>query len=69
MTTPRRREPPVDPYLHIIDKYRKRGWTLPCDCCCHFWPAIREAVPCCRSRGMRYIPSENCYTPWPEDTS
>ncbi len=68
MTEPkRRRETQPDPWLRTVDRYRKRGWSLPCDCPCHGWPGIREAVPCCGNRGLRYIPAEDCYLPWPED--
>ena len=53
-----------DPYLRAVDRYRKRGWMLACDCPCHWYPGIREAGPCCQMRGMRYIPAENAYLPW-----
>jgi hypothetical protein len=68
MTAPkRRRERQPDPYLRAVDRYDKRGWTLPCDCCCHWWPDVDEAVPCCPNRGMRYIAAENAYVPWGSD--
>jgi hypothetical protein len=63
MTAPKRREREPDPYLRTIDRYTKRGWTLPCDCPCHWWPHV-EHSPCCDSTGMRYIPAENAYVPW-----
>ncbi len=66
MTT--KREQPVDPYILLVDRYRKRGWTLSCDCPCHFWRnATREAAACCRMQGMRYIPGENAYVPWNDE--
>ncbi len=64
MTAPGRRERQPDPYLRAVDRYAKRGWALPCDCPCHWWPGIREGGDCCPSRGMRYIPAENAYVPW-----
>jgi hypothetical protein len=64
MSKPKPHERQPDPYLRIVDRYAKRGWTLPCDCPCHWWPDVREGAPCCERRGMRYIPAENAYVPW-----
>jgi hypothetical protein len=68
MTAPRRKPPQqTDPYLKAVDRHRKRGWTLACDCPCHWYRNVREAVRCCDSQGMRYVQSENAYVPWTED--
>ncbi len=66
MTPPKRSEQQVDPYLRTVGRYRKRNWDLKCDCPCHFYPGIREAVACCQMRGMKFIASENAYIPWPD---
>ena len=64
MTAPKRREEHAsDPWLRTVDKFRNRGWDL-CDCPCHGHRGIREAVPCCRMAGLRYIARENAYIPW-----
>jgi hypothetical protein len=68
MTAPRPKpQQHVDPYLRAVDKYRKRGWTLACDCPCHWFRGVREAVRCCDMQGMRYVAAENAYVPWTEE--
>jgi hypothetical protein len=67
MTAPKRSEQQVDPYLRTVDRYRKRNWDLKCDCPCHWYRNVCEAVRCCEMQNMRYVAAENAYIPWPEN--
>ena len=67
MTAPKRREHRPDPFVRAVDRYVKRGWNLPCDCPCHWWRGITEAIACCQMQGMAYIASEGTYMPWPDE--
>jgi hypothetical protein len=66
MTAPKRREHQPDPFVRAVDRYRARGWNLPCDCPCHWWRGVTEAIACCQMQGMAYIASEGTYMPWPD---
>jgi hypothetical protein len=65
VTAPKRQHQP-DPFIRAVDRYAKRGWDLPCDCPCHWWPDVDHS-PCCPSSGMRYIASEGTYLPWADE--
>lgn len=65
MTAPRRREHQPDPYRRGAAQLAHRHPDR-CDCPCHWWPAVTENGRCCDSAGMRYVPAEDAYTPWPE---
>jgi hypothetical protein len=41
-----------DRYVRATSRLAERGSDT-CDCPCHWWAGAKEAVPCCRNRGMR----------------
>jgi hypothetical protein len=42
-----------DRYVRATARLADRGQDT-CDCPCHWWPQVSEAVPCCPSRGLRW---------------
>jgi hypothetical protein len=53
-----------DPYVRATNRYAERGLDV-CDCPCHWWPAVREAVACCPNRGLRW--AGDGFVPWSDN--
>jgi hypothetical protein len=50
-----------DRYVRATTRFAERGLDV-CDCPCHWWPDVKEAVPCCPNRGMRW--AGDGFVPW-----
>ena len=57
----RRAERSPDKFFRAVSRYAERGLDI-CDCPCHWWPGIHEAISCCQNRGMRW--AGDGYVPW-----
>ena len=55
-----------DRYVRATGRFAQRGLDV-CDCPCHWWPAVKEAVPCCPNRGLRW--AGDGFVPWPDDSA
>jgi hypothetical protein len=42
-----------DRYVRATSRFAERGLAV-CDCPCHWWPNVKEAVACCPNRGLRW---------------
>jgi hypothetical protein len=53
-----------DRYIRAVSRYAERGLTV-CDCPCHWHRDVREVVPCCPNRGLRW--AGDGFVPWSDD--
>jgi hypothetical protein len=54
----------LDRYVRATSRFAQRGLDV-CDCPCHWWPAVKEAVPCCPNTGLRW--AGDGFVPWSND--
>ena len=55
-----------DPYVRAVARLAERGLDI-CDCPCHWHRDVREAVPCCPNRGLRW--AGDGFVPWADDST
>jgi hypothetical protein len=53
-----------DPYVRVTSRFAERGLDA-CDCPCHWWPGVKEAVACCPNRSLRW--AGDGFVPWNDD--
>jgi hypothetical protein len=54
-----------DRYVWATSRYAERGLDA-CDCPCHWWPGVREAVLCCQNVGLAW--RGDGFTSWPDSS-